>query len=308
MLVPIALALTSLVEGETCPAPADVEPRVRAILHLSDQQVLSERFIVERREAGLYVELRSAEDEVIGVRVVPSDGSCDELSQAAAVVLSAWLSDVHPDFAPGLPEPALVTPPEPAPPAPPKAPPPRAPVFFPQPKAGPPPPRPRSSLRLELDVGAGAGLSEGEWAFAGALGAAVVARSGFGVRGTWLLDTTREERLGIGSVDWRRWPASVGPMLRFQTASVAYDLALAPALVWLRVSGADFEPSRSQGGLTWAAVAEARVATRGPLGWFAALHGQAYLVDSSAYAGASEYVLPRFAATLLVGGRLSPSE
>ncbi|MDF3069531.1 MAG: hypothetical protein K0R38_5132 [Polyangiaceae bacterium] len=66
---------------------------------------------MQRREAGLFVELRSADATSIGERLLPVEGSCDELAQAAAVVLSAWLSDVHPDFAPELPVPQPVAPP-----------------------------------------------------------------------------------------------------------------------------------------------------------------------------------------------------
>ena len=96
-------AFQSLVVGETCPAAVDVESRVRAILHLAPEQELSEHFAVERHEAGLYVELRLADATLVGQRTLPAEGNCDELAQAAAVVLSAWLSDVHPDFAGVLP-------------------------------------------------------------------------------------------------------------------------------------------------------------------------------------------------------------
>ena len=136
-----------LVAGESCPAAVDVEPRVRIILHLSAEQELSERIRVERREGELYVGLRSADSMLIGERVLPAEGSCDELAEAAAVVLSAWLTDVHPDFAGALPA-APPEPPEPEPPAPERA--------APEPKAAIPapvahePPSPAPMLRARV--------------------------------------------------------------------------------------------------------------------------------------------------------------
>ena len=62
---------------------------MHVILHLRPEQALSEHFVVERHEAGLYVELRSADSTLIGERTLPAEGSCDELAQAAAVILNA---------------------------------------------------------------------------------------------------------------------------------------------------------------------------------------------------------------------------
>jgi len=107
-------------------------------------------------------------------------------------------------------------------------------------------------------------------------------------------------------VSWRRWPLAVGPAWRTGNESLAFDLSLAPALVWLRVSGSDFQPSKAQNGVTWAGIADARLASRGRFGWFFAANAQAHLARSSAYAGDSEYDLPRFVACLLFGARLSP--
>ena len=89
LLVPLWLAFEALAVGETCPASVDVQTRVRSILHLAPEQTLSESFLVERHESGLYVELRGNDAAVIGQRTLPLAGSCDELAQAAAVVLAA---------------------------------------------------------------------------------------------------------------------------------------------------------------------------------------------------------------------------
>lgn len=304
MLIPFALALTSLVEGETCPEPPDVERRVRAILHLAEEQVLSEGFIVERREAGLFVELRSAESASIGERLLPSDGTCEELAQAAAVVLSAWLSDVHPDFAPELPaEPIALPPPVVASPlvAPPERP---AENRASQPTAARQ--GATSRRRVELDLGIGVGVSDGALAGVGSLSGAYTPKGGWGVRATVLVDTTRRAALGSGFVNWRRWPLALGPTWRSGGDALALDVSLAPALSWLRVAGSEFEPDKTQSGLTWAGIFDARLASRRRVGWFVAAHGQVYFAESSVYAGDAEDALPPFVFSVLVGARLAP--
>jgi hypothetical protein len=285
---------------------------VRAILHLEEEQVLTEKSVVQRREAGLFVELRDALGIVIGERLLPKEGSCEELAQAAAVVLSAWLSDVHPDFAPGLPVPE----PLPALGEEEQQPPPTAsPPSEPPPRDAPLRPielRPARSFRSlpnrrrwQLDAGAGVGVIGGEPSLAGSLGASWVPARGWGVRAGVLVDAVRRAELDPGSVRWRRWPLSVGPTWCLSTDAVELDLTVAPALSWLRVSGADFEPVKTQSDVTWALAVDARVASRAALGWFAAASGQVYLGESTAFAGAAEYALPRLVVTLLVGARLN---
>lgn len=312
LLAPLTFALTSLIEGGTCPAPGDVAARARAILHWGAEQPLTEGFIVERREAGLHVELRRSDGVIIGERLLPDGGSCDELAQAAAVTLSAWLSDVHPDFAAELPAAPAPSVGAPEPPGPARLPPePAEPVVVPR----VPPPRVESSslrearplLSWELDGGVGAGLADGEWAAGGSLAAAFVPpRRGWGARVGIVVDTSRSAPLGSGSVRWRRWPLWWGPSWRFDLDGLALDVTSGPALAWLRVAGADLEGAKAQSGLTWAWTLDARLASRGGWGWFVGASGYAYLGQSTAYASASEFALPRFAVSALVGARVLP--
>src|SRR5882724_6003193 len=99
---------------QDCPAPAAVEARVRQILGLSTSAKLAEQASVERTDAALHVTLRSEDGRVLGERSLPADGSCSELVGVVAVVLAAWLSDVHPEFVGALP--AAPSPPPPPPP------------------------------------------------------------------------------------------------------------------------------------------------------------------------------------------------
>ena len=292
----------------------DVEARIRTILHLPAEQELSEGFVVERHEAGLYVELRSADNAVIGQRTLPAEGNCDELAQAAAVVLSAWLSDVHPDFAGALPpapaaEPAPAPVPEPAPtlvPEPVVAP---VPVLPPAPPASSPPPPPR---RLELALAAGGDVSELGVALAGFLVADYASPSGgLGltaiVSGVW----PQREGLGTGFVQWRRWPLGIGPSVRVSSRDVRWDFSAGPSVAWLHFEGSNFDRTSTQDAVDWGAFLAVRAATRGPrVGVFALADAQLFPRESGASArgeGGPWFLrVPSFNLGLAVGAWLAP--
>lgn len=304
LLVPVLFAFQSLVVGENCPAPVDVEARVRTILHLTPEQELNEGFAVERHEAGLYVELRSADSTVIGQRTLPAEGNCDELAQAAAVVLSAWLSDVHPDFAGALP---LAAPAEPAPPPEPEP----APAP-PKPVAKPPPAPARSVVPApnawDLALGIGSDLSGGQPTLGGYFGVGYGARvRGFGVTAMIAPSLSRTEPLGPGFVEWRRWPLGVGPSFRLATAGVAWDLSAGPALAWLHLDGTSFTRTSPRDAATWGGFLNLRVAGRGQhWGVFGLLDAQLYPATSASVLNVGEYPLPPFGLSLAVGVRFSP--
>lgn len=305
LLVPIVFALSSLVQGETCPAPEDVVLRVRAILHLGTEQELSEAFIVERREVGLFVELRAADGSVIGERTLPKDGSCDELAQAAAVVLGAWLNDAHPDFAgalppsePPTPEPVAPVVSEPPVPVPEKP----RPAPAPQPRRSPTPPH-----HWEIGLGVGADRADSALAVAGSLRVALMPpRNGLGLGLTALVDASREQRLGAGTFSWRRWPLALSPTFRVAGRGWDVDASAGPALAWLHLAGSGFEPDKRSDGASWAGFADLRVASRATIGLWAGLSGLVYFEKSTAFVGAARQDLPRLALAAWLGARWAP--
>jgi hypothetical protein len=305
LLVPALLAFISLVEGENCPAPVDVETRVRAILHLSPEQELNEGFAVERHEAGLYVALRGADSSLIGERTLPTAGSCDELAQAAAVVLAAWLSDVHPDFAGALPSP----PPEPPPPPPPEPAKPPSPPPPPPPAPAPPPPAP-AQHHLHLALGVGGDLTNEALSPALLLGASYGAeQTGLAVTLRAVLTLSRDEPLGPGQVTWRRWPVGIGPTLRLATKHADFAFSAGPGVAWLHLGGGSFDHVAEQNGLVWGGFGELLASGRArPLAPLAALNVQFYPANTEAYVSGLDlkWALPAFSATLVMGARLSP--
>jgi hypothetical protein len=274
---------------------------------VSPEQELSEGFAVERHEAGLYVALRGADSSLIGERTLPTAGSCDELAQAAAVVLAAWLSDVHPDFAGALPPPEL----PPLPPAPPasepettKPPPPPA-------SALPPPPRPVApEHHLHLALGVGGDISNGVPSPALLLGASYGAeQSGFALTLRGILTMSRDQPLSPGQVSWRRWPVGIGPTLRVATQHVDFAFSAGPALAWLRLGGNSFDHVAEQSGFVGGGFGELLASGRArPLTVFGALNVQFYPATTTAKVSGLdlEWDLPALSSTLVVGARFSP--
>jgi hypothetical protein len=311
LLVPVWFAFQSLVQGETCPAAVDVEARVRVILHLAPERELSEGFVVERHESGLYVELRSADSTLIGQRTLPTQGSCDELAQAAAVVLSAWLSDVHPDFAGALPEPP--PPAEPAPEPEPGPEPPPPPARKPQrqaPPQPPPPPTPSTPHGWDFALGVGADLSGAKLAVAAPLSISYGAVTrGFGASFLAIATPPREQPFGPGQISWWRWPFGVGPSFRLTAANLAWELSAGPALGWLRAQGAGYDHNFTKGGTDWGGYLSLRASSRGQhWGLFGLANAQIYPADTSVSVSGvgGSWPVPRFSLGLAVGARFSP--
>jgi hypothetical protein len=319
LLIPVWLALTSLADGETCPAAVDVETRVRAILHLPAEHELSESFLVERHEAGLYVELRGADTTLIGQRTLPlaAGATCEELSQASAVVLSAWLSDVHPDFAGALPKPE----PEPAPEPEPEK---QEPKPVPEAKATPKPaevvaplpsaevPR-RSHHRFELEVALGIDIAGSSVALALPVGVGYEPlASGLGVHGFFALSLSHQLELLPGQVVWRRWPIGVGPTYRFASGNVAWDVGAGGLVGWLHATGKNFDHLLVKDGPTAGGYLAAQVGSRLPRGRHWGVYGTVIAelfpgqVDFSVTGLEGQARLPLFSVGLGLGARFAP--
>lgn len=281
---------------------------MRVILHLGAEQELREGFIVERHEAGLYVELRSADSTLIGERTLPATGSCDELAQAAAVVISTWLSDVHPDFAGALPE--RVPEPEAPPAAPPPAPKPE-PAARAKPKTAEPPALARSTrLRWDLALGVGGDLTGGRFTVAlpATLGCELL-DTGFGVQVMTIVTPSRHDPLFTGQVGWRRWPLGVGPTWRTGGPRLTGELSPGVALGWLHVAGQHFDHNVSRDAVAWGGYFNARVSSRGRhWGVFGLADAQFYPMKADVYVSGVQpaWPVPRWSLVLAAGVDFSP--
>jgi hypothetical protein len=228
LLWPFVLGQTLVTSTQDCPAASAVEARVREVLGLrTGSPAFEERATVERDGASLRVTLRAHDGRVLGDRRLQAEGSCRDLEGVVAVVLAAWLSDVHPEFVGSLPAPAPL-------PAPPSA------------QSGESIEARRPPRRWLLGAGIGADLSSLAPAPFVALGVRwIPERSGLGAALAATLVGARSEDLSTGSVRHWRWPLELGPVLRVPVGSAALDFGAGASLAWLHLEGSGFASSAS---------------------------------------------------------------
>jgi hypothetical protein len=215
---------------------------VRRILGLGALDTLDEQAAVEREESSLHVTLRSKDGRVLGDRLLRAEGSCDELAGAVAVVLAAWLSDVHPEFVGTLPESA------------------------PKPAPLPPAPAPRAKAPSEpwlhgsFGAAIGADFSRESLTYLGTLGARfVLTRSGFGAAITATFVGARTQPLSSGNVRYFRWPLLLGPLYRVPLAASNLDLQAGVAVSWLHLAGSGFADSSTRNAFAGGGFVSTRV-------------------------------------------------
>jgi hypothetical protein len=260
-------ALSVAVEGTTtCPTPAEVTTRLQTLLPRLDPWDAIEHAHLVQDGVVLRVTLVDAKGTQVAERLLPSSASCTALADAAALVIAAWKSDVHAQFAVDLP---AVTPPHPPPPTLTRtAAAPAAPGLLTPPAARAP--------DLELLLGAGISAagpgsqpapSAGErvrpW---GAAAPAFVARAIYmparSLGGDLFASFESDRTFGLaaGQVSWQRWAAGAG--LQGQLVSRWLRLAAGADLALARVtlSGSGFLEDFSRTGWTPGATAQVRLA------------------------------------------------
>lgn len=248
----LGLAPALWVQSATdCPDAAVVEAKLRETLGLGAEVPLEEGISIGREGEQLRVTARGKDERLLGERLLPAQGSCDELASAVAVVLATWISDEHPEYVAALPaaaapsvaseaKPPEAPPPPPAPERPPAAAAPPADT-----RAPPPPPRAAASpppRRFSLGAGIGAQASSGGAVPLGSVGARwMPQRWGLGAAAAAVVVGARTVELSTGSVRYFRWPLLLGPALRVPAGSAALDFHAGASVAWLRIEGVDFD-------------------------------------------------------------------
>jgi hypothetical protein len=222
--------------AQDCPSAAAIDARVRETLGLRANEALEERATVNREGSTLTVTLRGKDGRVLGERSLAAQGNCAELANVVAVVLSAWLSDVHPEFVASLPEAQRPSNPPAAP---------RIEVPVPPPSSPPEPRRETSGTsfaprRGMVGAAVGAALSAEVPAPLATIGLRWVPSSGLGASATATIIAARSEPLSTGSVRYWRWPLLLGPAWRVPLGSTALDLEAGAAFAWLHLEGNGF--------------------------------------------------------------------
>lgn len=209
----LVLGLFALVEvlGSECPSASAIGHHLRPLLRGATR---GDTVTVRSADDTLIVELRSHET-IIGPRVLPAVGSCDERAEAVAVVVAAWKSELD---APSL---ALA-------------------VTLPAHKPSP-------SLMWSLGASYLGTVAGGAYAS----GASVDVRLGkrgfrlaarIGVAGT----DTRDLALGSGRASWTRAALVFGPLVDVVTrGGVRLDLHADLLAGWMFVAGHGFRQNLS---------------------------------------------------------------
>lgn len=253
-----------------CPQSTEVATRLEELLVVRPARALEARALVERDGNLLSIRLESKDGQIIGVRTLTAQGSCEALASAAAVVLAAWLGDTYPSIL-GLPAvgtepsdraPALT----PVPPVPAKA----------QRAARPSRGSPRAERGFERIPEAAPTFKLGSSAALGAsvtsAGAAPVAAFGVSILRTapsfgWWLGLTiagaRETPLGAGVVRFSRWPVMTGPFLRLSGERIRADVSAGAAVGLLTVEGQGFTRDSRAQDVTYGPFASLRVSGSG---------------------------------------------
>jgi hypothetical protein len=299
--------LLDIVSDSTCPAPSAVGALLREILGLSSGEHVDEVAHVIHEEGLLLVSLRAKDSRVLGERRLPSDGSCEDLARAAAVVLASWLTDVHPEFVPLVPAPPpLDVPPSVTPPA----------------STAAPRPSPigrvsstgrvvpRGALSLRLGASLGLGFVPTPLALVGSASVAVVPDgSGIGVTLRGGLSTVRSLEVDGGRALYRRWPLQGGAVLRFAGTRVSGELEGGAALGWLAVAGRSFGTNHDASDATFGPFVTARAIGSGrTIQPFAELSGMYWARVTRVYGDPARpsVTLPPVELSLSVGLAVTP--
>jgi hypothetical protein len=208
-----------------CPSAAMVRARLEPLL---PAQMLEDSadtaWLIGENEGQVRLRLTRADGTLVGERLLERALGCQELARAAAVALAAWLSDIHPEFAPA----GLLEPDAPAPAAAP----------------GPAPPR---GGGWDVAIGGAAALPDGSLTPALQVDAGWSHRpAGLGLRGMAVLSGTRNEPLGsAGRAVWARHVVIAAVSLRRAWRSVAVEALVGPAGGLFTVRGEGFGQNHS---------------------------------------------------------------
>lgn len=233
----VVVAAIGITGATICPTPGEIAARLGELV--PDAGAPAREQVVVAGEAGaLTLELRDAGGRSIARRRL-EPAACDELAQAAAVVIAAWATDIKPD---GAPEVVL----------------PRA--------------RPPSKVGFELAGGFVASLAGGtSFAPGGELALTLGGRRSR-VLGRLAFDGFATRNLAVGNsspahVSYTRASVGLGPVVRFRPSRFLFDLHAEASLALSYVAGIGYARSQLGYDADVGLGGGARAAVR--LGWAA---------------------------------------
>jgi hypothetical protein len=225
-LLALLAASPQVIGTATCPSPADVSAAADAMGY--HQASRKRRAEIVGGSGGVSIVLRESDGHVIGVRTLDASASCQDLANAAALILFAWDQGALPTAelpAPVLPQKATSTA--------------RVATDI---TPGP------AKRGLHLDLGCesfGSWASDGVALGGGIYGALISDSSDLGAAFALTTEASRNLSMQGGIVSWNRWAAWLGGQWRRKRGTFAADLEADLALGLISASGSGFSGSQS---------------------------------------------------------------
>jgi hypothetical protein len=187
-ILTLALSGLSVVGEGDCPRPEAVARRVDELVPQLQRVDRSAIAHLVRSYEGLSIRLQGRDGESLAERAVAARGSCEQLTETAAVVIAAWAVDLL-GAEPASRRPVIVEPP-------------------------PPDPDPERELALRWAAGVGLSARGGRPAPALAAWGTLSRWERWGAALSLTSVETRSVRLGEGRAHWRTFHAGAGPYFR----------------------------------------------------------------------------------------------
>ena len=229
MVLWLAHPLLDLGGDSVCPAPAEVRDRLAQLSGFNSGETPpgsdQHRAYLSSKDGMVHVELVSSDGRRLAQRTLDRTGSCADLAEAVAVVISTWEAEFNPNVATSVTLPPLAPPPRPSPAA--------AEVKAVQ----LPPNRP---LRFDVGIGLLASIAGGEVVPGATLAASLSRRSGhLGLAAALSASSTHSQSLGslTGAAHWTRVALAAGPQYRVSRSASMLDFHAGGVIALLRVEG-----------------------------------------------------------------------
>ena len=215
----LAQPLLDLGGDSTCPTPAEVRDRLAQLSGSTTGHPGSDqhRAYLSSTDGMVHVELLAPDGRLLAERTLNQTGSCADVAEAVAVVLSTWEAEFNPNVAT-----SVVLPP----PAPPEV------------KEVKPPPAP--SLRFDVGIGLLASITGGEVVPGATVAASLSPAHGhFGLAVALSASSTHSQSVGslTGAAHWSRMALVVGPQYRLGRSATMLDFHAGGAIALLHVEG-----------------------------------------------------------------------
>ncbi len=220
----LAYPLLDLGGDSTCPTPAEVRDRLAQLASATAGYSGSDphRANLSSSDGMVHIELLGSDGRLLAERTLERSGSCADLAEAAAVVISTWEAEFRPNVATSV----VLPPASPPPPANPEV------KLVQSPSIRP--------LRFDVGIGLLASVTGGE-VVPGAMVAASLSPTDrhLGLAAALSASSTHSQSVGSssGAAHWTRVALTAGPQYRLTRNAMMLDAHAGGALALLRVEG-----------------------------------------------------------------------